>query len=194
MKPAVIFDFFGVFCAPIGTNWYKKHVSDTPDGLKTAQALFTESDYGRISRTDVHKKLSEMSGMPIAEVVAGIEAETHINESLVAYVQQLKLKGYRIALLSNGTHEWTLQVIKEHGFADLFEQIVLSGDLGIVKPSPEIYLHTLRALKIEAQEALFVDDRQPNVDAAEALGMHGLLFTDTRTFQRDFERLAAAKT
>jgi FMN phosphatase YigB (HAD superfamily) len=142
MDTSIIFDFFGVFCTSIATDWFKKHVTTAEDDLMAFQALCTESDYGRLTRADFNKKVSAMTGMPIAEIASGIEAETTINTSLVSYARKLKAKGCRIACLSNGTHEWTLQVITDQGLGDLFEEVILSGDLGIIKPSPEIYMHT----------------------------------------------------
>lgn len=187
MKPVLIFDFFGVFCSSIATDWFKKHVSVTASDLRAFQALCTQSDYGKLTRVEFNQKVSAMTGIAVPEIVAGIEAETHINTPLVSYVRQLKAEGHRIACLSNGTHEWTLRVIIDHGLGDLFEAVVLSGDLGIVKPSPEIYTYTLEKLDIKPAQAIFVDDRQANVDAATALGMRGLLFTDTHTFVAELE-------
>lgn len=60
--------------------------------------------------------------------------------------------------------------------------MILSGDLGIIKRSPEIYVHTLEKLNVTASETIFVDDRKVNVDAAEACGIHSLLFSKTETF------------
>jgi len=189
MYKAIIFDFFGVFCSSIASEWFKKTVPDYQTKQADFQALCTESDYGRLSRADFNNKVSKLTGIPAAEIISGIEAQTRINTSLVAYTQQLKARGYRIVCLSNGSHEWTLQVINDHGMDHLFEEIVLSSDVGIVKPSPEIYTHTLNLLRISPAEALFVDDRAENTRAAEACGIRSLVFTDTQAFTRDLEAL-----
>lgn len=192
MKPVLIFDFFGVFCSSIATDWFKTTKPDKA-GLAAFQALCTESDYGRLTRAEFNQAASKLSGIPVPEIIRGIEAETHINTSLVKYVETLRARGYRIACLSNGTHEWTLRVIVDHGLEHLFDEIVLSGDLGIVKPSPEIYTHTLDKLGLKPAQAIFVDDRQSNNDAAEALGIRSLLFTDTQTFIKDLESLLTSR-
>jgi HAD superfamily hydrolase (TIGR01509 family) len=194
MYKAVIFDFFGVFCTPIATNWFKKTVPDDIAGLAAFQALCTQSDYGKLSRLEFDKAVSKLTGVPVAEIEAGIEAEAIINVSLVAYVKKLRARGYRIACLSNGTREWTLRVMIDYGLRELFDERVLSGDLGIVKPSPEIYTQTLDKLKLKASEVIFVDDRKPNVDAAEVCGIRSLEFSDTPAFIAEFERLTAAES
>jgi HAD superfamily hydrolase (TIGR01509 family) len=189
MYSAVVFDFFGVFCTPLATNWFKKTVSTDKTDLEAFQAICTRSDYGKLSRADFNTEVSKLTGVPIPAIVEGIEAETHINTSLVAYTQGLKAKGYRIACLSNGTREWTLRVVIDHGLGDLFEEVILSGDIGIVKPSPEIYSHTLTTLGATASQVIFVDDRKANVTAAEACGMRGVVFTDTPAFITELESL-----
>lgn len=189
MYKVVIFDFFGVFCAPIATNWFKKAVPDYQTKLPLFQALCTRSDLGKLSRKDFNEEASKLTGISVPEIAQGIEAEMIIDDALVGYVEKLKEQGFRVACLSNGSHEWTLQVINEHGLSHLFEEIILSSDLGIVKPDAEIYMQALRKLDIQPDQAIFVDDRQVNVDAAEALGIKSIFFTDTPTFINDFEKL-----
>jgi FMN phosphatase YigB (HAD superfamily) len=188
MYKAILFDFFGVFCAPIATNWFKKAVPDyNEEQLKTWQALCTQSDLGKLSRANFNVEASRLTGVPVPEIIRGIEAEAFINIPLVIYTRELKSREYRIACLSNGSHEWTLQVINDHDLGELFNEIVLSGDLGIVKPDPEIYEYTLKKLGISAAEAIFVDDRKVNVEAGKACGIRSLVFTDTPTFIADLE-------
>lgn len=194
MYKVVIFDFFGVFCTSIATDWFKKVVRGDADKLAAFQELCTKSDYGKISRADFNKEAAKMSGVVLDEVVKGIDAETDINDPLIAYTEGLIERGFRIACLSNGTREWTLQVIIDNGLGHLFEEIVLSADLGIVKPSLEIYNRTLAKLNITASQAIFVDDRQINVDAGQACGIRSLVFTNTPSFITDFEALVAASS
>ncbi len=189
MYKAVIFDFFGVFCPDITMNWFKQTVPGYENKLTEFQAICTRSDYGKISRGNFFKEVSALANVTVKEMADGVEAQTVIDAGLVTFVGLLRENNYKIACLSNGTHEWTLRVITDHGLGDLFDEIVLSGDLGIVKPNPEIYSQTLAKLHTEPLEAIFVDDRQINVDAAKALGISGLLFTDTSKFIEDFERL-----
>lgn len=189
MYKVILFDFFGVFCAPMATNWFKKAVPEHEAKLAAFQALCTQSDLGKLSRSDFNKEASKLTGISIAEVVQGIEAEIVIDTALANYAKKLKQLGFRVACLSNGSHEWTLQVINEHGLEHLFEQVILSSDLGIVKPDSEIYLQALRKLDVQPSQAIFIDDRQANVQAAEALGIRSLLFSSTPSFMKDFETL-----
>jgi putative hydrolase of the HAD superfamily len=107
----------------------------------------------------------------------------------LAYTKKLIKKGYRVACLSNGSHEWTLHVIENYGLKGLFKEIILSSDLGIVKPDPKIYMQTLQTLNISPSEAVFVDDRKENCDAAEDFGIRSIVFKDTSTFKDELGNL-----
>lgn len=192
MYKAIIFDFFGVFCPDITMSWFQKSMPDYKDKLSEFQAICARSDYGTLPKADFYKEVATLANVPVDQMIKGVEAETVINTSLVSYVKELKQRGYLVACLSNGTHEWTLAVINNHGLGSLFDEIILSGDLGIVKPSSEIYIHSLEKINVAASEAIFVDDRIVNVEAAEACGIRSLVFGVTDTFIDDLEPLLVA--
>jgi epoxide hydrolase-like predicted phosphatase len=185
----VIFDFFGVFCPDITLEWFKTTVPDHQAKLATFQSICTRSDYGQLSRKDFFKEVSELAGISIPSMESGVEAQTVIDMKLVKFVKHLKNAGYRMVCLSNGTHEWTLRVITDNGLGSLFDEIVLSGDLGIVKPNPQIYLTMLRKLDITPNEAIFIDDKKINIDAANELGIVSILFESTASLIDQLQKL-----
>lgn len=85
--------------------------------------------------------------------------------------------GTRIALLSNAGADF-VGWLRHGSFAPLFEQVFISGELGVVKPEPEIYLHAITELGIEAADLLFVDNKADNVEGARAVGGDGHVFAD----------------
>lgn len=58
-----------------------------------------------------------------------------------------------------------------------FDGILFSGPIRLAKPSPEIYSHFLRKFDLKAEECFFIDDLEPNINAAKEAGMGGLVFT-----------------
>ncbi len=189
MHKAVIFDLFGVFCPDITMDWFKQTVPDYETKLSDFRAICTKSDYGKLSRQDFYEEVSALAGIEASSMKSGVEARIVIDKMLARYVTGLHEQNYKTACMSNGTHEWTRRMITEHGLADLFDEIVVSGDLGIAKPNPGIYIHTLGKLGVSPHEAVFVDDRQVNVDGALDVGIQSLLFTGTQQFIDDFENL-----
>ena len=57
-----------------------------------------------------------------------------------------------------------------------FDHIIVSADVGLIKPDPRIYQLSLERVGCQAHEAIFIDDRKINIDAAQALGIKGILF------------------
>lgn len=68
-----------------------------------------------------------------------------------------------------------------------FRGIVVSGEVGLLKPEPEIYRRLLDDHGLAAEDTVFIDDVQKNVDGAKAVGMHAVLFTDAVRLRKDLE-------
>lgn len=99
-----------------------------------------------------------------------------MNELMLNWVSDLKKSGKIIGLISNMPLELT-KSIRQAKFISHFDHCTFSCEIGLVKPHASIYEHSLSNLKIDAKEALFIDDRIENIDAAQKLGMQGHLFT-----------------
>ncbi len=83
---------------------------------------------------------------------------------------------YRLVLLSNVDRDYWRVVRGMHPELDHFEALLVSADLGMAKPDPEIFRHVCQLTGTEPQQCLFIDDTAQNVDAARALGFHGHVF------------------
>ena len=68
-----------------------------------------------------------------------------------------------------------------------FDALTFSCQIGVCKPAQEIYRNCLSQLGVQPAEALFLDDREPNVRAAEALGLHAILFRDASSAAQEIE-------
>ncbi len=96
---------------------------------------------------------------------------------------------YRIGLLSNAfgnLRSYLTEVLK---IATLFDHIVISAEVGITKPEAGIYTIALEGLGVLPHEAVFIDDFERNVSAAQQLGMHALHFRDPQTLQVQLESI-----
>jgi len=70
-----------------------------------------------------------------------------------------------------------------------FQGILLSGEVRLLKPDPRIFRLFFSTHAIDPAHAVYIDDLKPNVDAATALGMHGILFTDPPTLRSELVNL-----
>lgn len=96
----------------------------------------------------------------------------------IPMIQDLKDKGYKVYYLSNWS-AWTHDLLQEAGkfdFLNLMDGGVFSYDVGYMKPDEEIYKILINKYKINPEEAIFFDDREENIEAANKLGIHGVHF------------------
>ncbi|MDE3063294.1 MAG: HAD family phosphatase [Acidobacteriota bacterium] len=116
------------------------------------------------------------------------------NPVMLAWQQALKKRGLRTAILSNMGDSVLANMQREFDWLDRFDVLVWSYQHGIAKPDPAIYRHTLTQLGTQPGEALFIDDKPVNVEAARALGMQGLVFSTVDQLRADLTThcLAAA--
>ena len=110
-------------------------------------------------------------------VAADVDSWAETNPAMIGWVGALKEAGLRIGVLSNMPREHWLDYERRHDWLALCDHVTVSWDRGTAKPEPEIYLHSIAGLGLEPHEAVFVDDREDNVAAADSLGLHGVLFT-----------------
>lgn len=104
-------------------------------------------------------------------------------------VRELKDKGYGIYLLSNASY-------RQHEYwpdipcSDLFDGTVISADIKLVKPQPEIYLYTLNHFGLKSDECVFIDDTPINAEASEYCGMPAIVFHgDCRRLRRELREM-----
>jgi HAD superfamily hydrolase (TIGR01509 family) len=111
------------------------------------------------------------------------------NEEVCALVPALKQR-YRLVLLSNTNELHALHFRRQ--FADTlehFDALVLSHEVGLRKPCPEIYEHCRKLGGCEASECLFIDDLPANIEAARACGWRGIVYHRGLDLRREMHRL-----
>jgi putative hydrolase of the HAD superfamily len=148
-------------------------------------------DEGKLTGLAFWQKLLSDAG--IAEK-AGMAAELNLwdarmwttqNPAMLAWQIALKQRGIKTAILSNMGDNVLENIKRTFDWLARFDVLVWSYQLGMAKPEPAIYQHTLRELGVEPGEALFLDDKLVNIEAARALGMCGILFSTVDNLRAD---------
>ncbi|MBV9444283.1 MAG: HAD family phosphatase [Streptosporangiaceae bacterium] len=101
-------------------------------------------------------------------------------------IRALRGAGYGTALLSNS---WGCDEYPRADFPALFDTVVISGEVGMRKPEPEIFRHAAATLGLDPRECVFIDDVDANVAAAVACGMTGVHHTDPASTVAALEEL-----
>src|SRR4051812_2639183 len=105
-----------------------------------------------------------------------------------AIVEALDARGVPLFAITNFSADfWPPFLAKERAFFDRFRDIVVSGEVKMLKPDPAIYWLALDRFRVKPAEALFVDDREINVEGALAVGMAAHLFTDAADLRARLE-------
>jgi len=130
-----------------------------------------------------HAELIEAYGARFDEMMKG-----PIDGS-VAILQALYDRGVPLYALSNWSAETYPLAAKRFDFLRLFRGLVISGEVGVIKPDPRIFRILLERHRIEPAEAVYIDDNPRNAEAARALGLHGIHFTDPLKLRRELEDL-----
>jgi epoxide hydrolase-like predicted phosphatase len=168
-----IWKAFGEFCTAAGLaeDAVLRLFRDDPEALGLLRGLETgeleeaefEREFGRLVGVEDHAGL-------IGRMFAGLRPE----ESMIGAVRSARRSGIRTGLITNS---WGLGIY-DRAPTDLFDATVISGEVGLHKPQPEIYLLACEQLAVEPRAAVFVDDLRENVAGAEAVGMTGVLHRD----------------
>lgn len=111
-----------------------------------------------------------------------------LDTELVEYLRGLRGR-YRTGLLSNAFSDLRQVVTERMKFADAFDEMIISSEVGLMKPDPAIYNLAAERLNVSTQEAIFVDDMTANVEGARAVGMHGIQYRSTPQVLAELGRL-----
>jgi epoxide hydrolase-like predicted phosphatase len=110
-----------------------------------------------------------------------------IDRDLLNFIRSLRPR-YKTGIISNAWGDLREYIVK-HQFEDAFDTIIISAEIKMMKPQPEIYQLALKQAQVEAKEAAFVDDMPKNVEAANALGMHAIVFRDPAQVKENLKAL-----
>jgi putative hydrolase of the HAD superfamily len=146
---------------------------------------------GQIAVPDFERKLATIlvrpdgTQVPAEGLIERMFAHFEHVPAMNALVRRAKGHGIRTALLSNS---WG-NTYPRDTWDGMFDDIVISGEVGLRKPEPEIFRLAADRLNLRPAECVFVDDLEVNVDGARALGMTGILHTSYDETRRELESL-----
>jgi putative hydrolase of the HAD superfamily len=124
-------------------------------------------------RADAHARLEALAGRSLPGLHDRWLAAQGLEAASVALLGRLR-PGYRVAILSNAEPGFHHR-LRGLGLHDLVDAVVASGEEGLAKPDPAIYLRTAERLALPPEACVFIDDLPANVEGAVAAGMRGRL-------------------
>ena len=180
-----LFASFGAFCEAEGLDRDALALAfrRSPD----ARDLLFAFEEGRVEETEFEQRLARLLGVQAAEgLIDRLFAGSSLDPPMVAAVRSARGAGVRTGLISNS---WGTSRYPRDLLAELFDGVVISGVVGIRKPSPRIYELGAEAIGLPPDRCAFVDDLPFNLPPAEDLGMVGVHHTDASSTIAELERL-----
>lgn len=195
---AIIFDYGNVLVEWNPKLVYRRYFPDDPGGL---EHFLKEVDF---MEWNAHQD----KGRPFKEGVTDLANQfPHYAQLIQAYhdnwkdsigiaytdtveiLKQLKQKGYPLYGLSNWSAETFPYAREKYDFFDLFDDMIISGEVGHVKPEPEIFQIMLDRIGRPARDCLFIDDSLPNINQANTMGFHTILFRSSKELDQELRQM-----
>jgi putative hydrolase of the HAD superfamily len=194
----VVFDFGGVL-----VNWRPQEIIDTfyaephlREALRTHAFQhddWLDMDRGTLDEASVVRRCAERMARPESELRALFE---HVRAALtpieptVALLRELRQRSsLKLYGLSNMSEAIFAYLDGQHDFFKLFDGIVVSAAVKLLKPEPAIYEHLRERFALDFTESVFIDDLARNVESAQRAGLPAIQFVSTDQVRRELEPL-----
>lgn len=163
-------------------EWQPEHILRTVFGVQDVEELLQQTflspewkayDHGVMTTKELKEQLAlnlQCSVMAIESLLQSVVLALRPIPEVVELIQQLKQRGYTCYALSNMPADIFTRLFEEHSFWHLFDDIIISGQIKMSKPEPEIFKFVLDKHNLSAEQCIFLDDSKPNVETARQLG------------------------
>ena len=180
-----VFESFRAFCEDEGLD--PNAFLDLFRGDGGARSDLREVEVGKIDEDEFARRIGGRLGLDDTEnFIDRLFARMAPDGAMVAAVKRAKAAGVRTGLVSNSLGSGRYD---REAFPELFDGVVISGEVGFHKPQPEIYRLGAERIGLPPEECVFVDDLRENCEGAEALGMTAILHRGAGTTVPELERL-----
>jgi epoxide hydrolase-like predicted phosphatase len=178
-----IWESFDAFCENEGLE--RGTVLELFRGDGEALALLRSLERGAVTDGEFENDFGEILGVQPEGLIDRLFGGLAPEQSMIDAVSAARAAGVRTGLITNS---WGTGIY-ERAPMSMFDATVISGDVGLHKPEPEIYLLGAERIGIEPAACVFVDDLRENVAGAEAVGMTAILHRNPAETIRELERL-----
>jgi putative hydrolase of the HAD superfamily len=181
-----VFDSFRAFCEAEGIepNTIKEKFRSDPRAL----GLLRRLEKGELTEDEFTPQFAAVIGIEESDGLVGrLFAGIGPDEAMLDAVRAARRAGVRTGLISNS---WGAGIAYDRSLLEeLFDGVVISGDVGMHKPEPDIFHLGAERIAVPPQECVFVDDLRENIAGAEAVGMTGVLHRGAGSTLPELERL-----
>lgn len=198
---AVIFDYGNVLSLPQPESALHEMAAkvclDADEFVKHYWATRGAYDAGAINGVEYWHQVAARGGCKmdgdIARELTDIDNRSWAreNKEMSEFARAVRRAGFRTAILSNMPQDFRDYLAEGVQWLPSFDHHTYSCEVKATKPEQSIYEHCIRGLRVSPERALFIDDRESNIEAARAMGLHAILFRSTEQCLEEARRLTA---
>lgn len=151
-------------------------------------------DIGELKQRDFWLHALDCMGLPqsrMPEIESFLEDDFFIDPVMLEVIRQYR-KSFKTAMLSNYSEVLRALLENHWDISGAFDEIIISWEIKMIKPQPQIFDYTLKKLRVSKEEAVLIDDRIVNIRGALDHGMHAVHFKTREQAVVDLERLISA--
>ena len=193
---AVIFDLGGVVVHGGYMNFIRHYCQQclTSLGRKRLARLEREVNLGEITQNEFYREIQKIFGVKVSpkKMHEMIVSKMKTDKGLAHLIPSLKKA--KVVMFTNSIGHMAQEVLdrrrlNHHKF---FERVFDSSDLHIAKPDATAYRFVLHKIGVKPHEAIMVDDRLLNIRGAKRIGMHGIVYKNSRQFRKALKKYELA--
>jgi putative hydrolase of the HAD superfamily len=193
----VVFDFGGVvfrwapeeLAAEVFSNPYDQRIA--MDRIFNHQD-WLELDRGTLGQDEAVKRAAKRTGFDISKVdtlFKLVPSRLVPLPNIIQLLYRIKEKGHKLFALSNMHKESIDYLLAQHSFLKIFDGMVISCRLHLIKPEPEIYHYLLDTYHLIPHETVFIDDAENNVSAAAHVGIVTIKFENQSQCEKNLQAI-----
>lgn len=180
----VVFDIGNVLAGFIWEEFYhsfgySEEIFEKLADATVRSSFWNEMDRGKLSDEELIEgfiKNDPSVEKEIREVLKNVKGMIRRYDYAIPWIRELKEKGCHVYVISNFAHKAHMDCMEALDFLNEIDGGILSYQVKLIKPAPEIYRLLCSKYDLKASECVFIDDLQSNIEAAQKEGMHGIVF------------------
>lgn len=182
---AVIFDFGGVLMRtgdPAGRREWEVRLGLPAGALERAvhgSDLWLKTQSGLVSPEQYWAQTAAMLGVAASDIPLLLHdyfRDDHLDPDLMRLIATLRQAGYKVGLLSNDALTLEARLRDDLAIYNDFDAVIISAEIGVMKPDERAYLAMTQALGVKPTEAVFIDDNAANIDGAHRAGLWAIRY------------------
>lgn len=170
---AIVLDMYGVIVKQTGDD-FVPYVQQTFPDLKPEEIYdpWFKADIGELTSLEVWSQIGFQGDL---EKIEKEYLDTiELSDGFLDFIKVAR-KQFKLAIISNDSSRWSKYLREKFNLNQYFDVISISGDLRMQKPDKRIFQLTIKKLAVRAEDCLYIDDREGNLEAARKVGMNTVM-------------------